>query len=410
VLPRAAEAVRACLEALGRYKLRTALSILGIMLGVAAVVAMVSVTEGARNEALRQVSQLGLDNVFLRYRNPPLDERRTGRTFGLMVADLPRITSATAAVRDVAPLIEQGQTIAGPRGRQNAPVLAVGASYPRIMSLTLSQGRFLTPVDEERSSRVCLIGGALVGELFGHETAIGSLLSVGDTSYQIVGVLRTAGHDSAPVGTVSPRTFDRTVIVPWTALPTAGNGADRWFRLDEIWIRVTPGTDVVAVGQVIERTLALSRPNGPDYEVVVPRELLNQQLRLRRTFNTVLGAVAAVTLLVGGIGVMNVMLTSVLERTSEIGLRRAVGATQRSIAVQFLAEAVLMCAAGGVVGLVIGIATSIAIAIFGGWPTVLSGAAVFAGLVVSISVGLASGVYPARRAASLSPIDAVRYE
>ena len=181
-------------------------------------------------------------------------------------------------------------------------------------------------------------------------------------------------------------------------------------RIDEIWVRAADGADVADVARSIEPTLARANGAGQALDVVVPRDLLNQRVRTQRTFNVVVGSVAVLSLLVGGIGIMNIMLTSVLERTREIGLRRVVGATRRSIVVQFLTESLMMTLAGGGIGIATGVATSYAITAYATWNTSVSFLAVTLGFGVSVFVGLVFGIYPASQAAKLQPVDAVRYE
>ena len=404
--------VQAGFEALQRYKLRTALSLAGIALGIAAVVSMVSVGQGARAEALRDVSQLGLNNVVVRHRPPSLDVLARQPSFGLTVGDAERIAALgrDSAAPLVSPLREQAAVASGPRAREDATTLAVEASYFDILDLAIARGRRLSPIDDASVARVCVIGAALARDLFGADEPVGQSLRVDGLPYAVVGVLAERGAPTRPVGPISPRTFARAILVPLSAWAAHDAGADRWLRVDEVWVRAPAGADAAAVGTAVERVLRAARTGGADYEVIVPRELLAEQLRLRRTFDVVIGAVAVVTLLVGGIGVMNVMLTAVFERTPEIGLRRAVGATRRAIAAQFLLEAVAISAAGGSVGLGLGLTAAVAIGALGHWPTVVSYTSVIVATVLAVGVGLLSGWYPARRAAGLDPIEAVRHE
>jgi putative ABC transport system permease protein len=409
-MTRLRESLDVCMEALSRYRLRTGLSVAGIALGIAAVVSMVSVGQGARADALRQVSQLGLENVVVRYRSPSLRELEQQHSFGLTLGDAQRIAGLGAAAARVSPLRERSVIAIGPRARQDVPALAVAASYFDILGLATGRGRALSPIDDANLARVCVIGAELSAAMFGRDEPLGQSLTLDGVPYVVVGVLADRRTDVRQVGSISPRSLERAAIVPLGAFVAHAATADRWLKVDEIWVQAAAGADPAAVGAVVDRSLLSARPYGADYEVIVPRELLNQQVRLRRTFDVVVGAIAVVTLLVGGIGVMNVMLTSVFERTSEIGLRRAVGATRRAIGGQFLLEAVAISGAGGVTGLVLGLATTLAISALGEWPTVISFTSVMAATVVAVGVGLLSGIYPARRAAYLDPIDAVRYE
>jgi len=225
-----------------------------------------------------------------------------------------------------------------------------------------------------------------------------------------VGVLAERGTDARGIGTLAARDLNQAVLVP-VSVPLGQTPAlDPERHVDEIWIQVAEGRRVQDVGRVVEHTLARLHGGADDAEVVVPRELLNQRYRTQRTFSVVVGSVAVLSLLVGGIGIMNIMLASVLERTHEIGIRRTVGATRRDIALQFLVESLLMTLSGGAAGIAIGVSVSWAITAYAGWSTRISPAAVALAVTVSFLVGLSFGIYPATKAAELAPIEALRYE
>lgn len=401
----------AAFEALQRYRLRTTLSVIGVVLGVAGIVAIVSVSQGARADALRQFSQLGLSNVIVRYRPTAGGQIQAHQWVGLSVRDVARIRRLAPAVAAASPLVERRERVVGPRVNQDAAVFAVDAHFLPIMGLSVNTGRGLTDGDDAAMARVCVIGAHVGRALFGLADAVGRTIVVGPDPYRIIGVLRDErAVSSADTGTISPRPFDDAVILPLAALASRRSDADRWLRVDEIWVRSDEGVSPAMLGAAVDRALTVSRPGQPYYDVVVPIELFKQRLRLQRTFDVIVGSVALLTLLVAGVGIMNVMLTSVIERTAEIGLRRAVGATRSVIAGQFLAESVAISLPGGIAGLLVGAAGAVAISRVGGWPTIVSPAAIAGALVVSVGIGLLSGLYPAFRAAALSPIDAVRYE
>ena len=390
-------------EALGRYRLRTALSTLGIVLGVAAVIAMFSVGEGAREDVLRQVEQLGLNNVIVRSPGFGSDSALRFQDAGLLRDLLPGVTA-------VSPLVERFATAAGPVGATDASFLGVAPAYGQVLDLEVARGRFLAPLDHRAGAPVCILGAQLGRVLFGYRDPIGRMAQFDGTWCEVVGVLARRSMDGRAGRIAASRDLDNAAISAIAGALPASPAVDPTQRIDEIWIRIADGDDVADVAASIERTLTRANGAGLELDIVVPRDLLNQRVRTQRTFNVVVGSVALLSLLVGGIGIMNIMLTSVLERTREIGLRRVVGATRRGIVVQFLTESLIMTLAGGGIGVAAGVATSYAITAYATWSTSVSFLAVALGFGVSVLVGLVFGIYPALQAARLQPVDAVRYE
>jgi putative ABC transport system permease protein len=290
-----------------------------------------------------------------------------------------------------------------------ATVIGVRPSYQQILRLPIERGRFLTAMDERTGTRLCVLGAAAARELFGHRDAVGDYVRVAGEYFEVVGVLRALGTAADAGSTLSWRDINHVVFVPIGALTGRTLDVAPTQPVDEVWLQVSRGELATDLGDVFQRLLA-SRHAPADFAVVVPRELLAERQRTQRTFGIVVGSVAAMTLLVGGIGIMNIMLTSVMERTREIGVRRTVGATRRDVGRQFLAEALLMTLSGGAIGIVMGVALSWAIARFAGWRTHVSLSAIALGFVVSMLVGVAFGLYPAIKAARLEPVDAMRYE
>jgi len=404
------EVLRVSLEALGRYKVRTALSVLGVVLGVAAVIAMMSVTEGARREAMRQVASLGLDNVVARQRGPSPDQIQQSSP-GLTFADAEALRELVPHVARVAPLIERYVEVGVPGKARTTLVLGTSPEYRGVMRLAESRGRFLAALDIQGASRVCVLGQELAEAFFGYRDPLGQAVRIQEEWYTIVGVLADRAVDTRGwTGSLPLRNLNESVLVPVTSLARQVQAKEATSRVDEVWVQLQSGDRVVEIGRVIASVLGKLHHGAADFDVVIPRELLQQRYRTQRTFGVVVGSVALLSLLVGGIGIMNIMLASVLERTHEIGIRRAVGATRRDVAVQFLTESLAMTLAGGAVGVVCGVLVSWAITAYAGWATSISTGAVFLALLVSITVGLTFGFYPARQAARLDPIDALRYE
>ena len=400
------EPARVALEGLSRYKLRTSLSVLGVVLGVSAVIAMMSVSEGAAREALAQVDALGLNNLVARSRGAsayPTAWR------GLTAADADRVATLVPLTERTSPLILRHLRVAYGGQSSMTAVLGVRPVYQDIVRLALARGRFLSTIDEQAFARTCVIGGTLARALFVFTDPIGQRVAIGRDYCEVVGVLAVRGGSRRAGATLAWHDFDRAVFMP---LPTvAGRTLDVAPEqpVDEVWVQMGESERAEELGEIFRHALDRVRP-GREFTVVVPRELLAQRYRTQRTFSIVVGSVAVLALIVGGIGIMNIMLTSVVERTREIGVRRTVGATRRDITLQFLIEALLMTLSGGAFGIVLGAVISWGITAFAGWSTLVSPLSVALGFVVSFLVGVVFGLYPAIRAAALEPVDAMRYE
>ena len=390
------------LEALARYKLRTALSVLGVVLGVAAVIAMISVSDGGRLEALRQVESLGLNNVILRRVGP----RDSG---GLLLRDVETVRALVPTVVAASALVERVQLISGPLTSRPTRVLGIGAEFGRALELRISRGRFLTPLDEQLDARVGVLGDGLSRDLFGYRDPVGQQVRAGGEWYTVVGVLERRSM-AAATGTTLSRDLNQTVLVPVSGVLGTRFALRSTQSIDELWIHLRDGQRVAELGRIIENTLGRLRGGGTTPRVVIPLELLNQRIRTQRTFSIIIGSVAVLSLLVGGIGIMNIMLASVLERTKEIGIRRMAGATRRNVTLQFLTESILMTLCGGTIGIIGGVIVSYAITAYAEWQTHISLGSVLLAFGVSSLVGLVFGLYPALKAARLEPIDAIRYE
>jgi putative ABC transport system permease protein len=398
------------LEALARYRLRTALSVVGVVLGVAAVIAMMSVIAGAREDALRQVELLGLDNIVVRARGLAVGGAAGGGGQGLTTGDAEKLKALVPLAAFVTPLAERLVTVSGPGGRQQAVLLGVVPEYKEVLGLRVGRGRFLASLDLKTGARVCVLGATLGRALFGYRDPLGDSVRVGGEWHAVVGILTDRAADPGGVGPLTARNLNQAVLVPLSAVLGQDPAVDPRGRVEEVWIRIAEGRRVVEVGRVVEHTMKGLHRGSDDVEVLVPRQLLSQRFRTQRTFGVVVGSVAALSLLVGGIGIMNIMLASVLERTHEIGIRRTVGATGRDITLQFLVESLIMTLSGGVAGILAGVLVSFAITAYAGWTTSVSLPAVLLAVAVSVGVGLTFGIYPARRAGRLNPIDALRYE
>jgi putative ABC transport system permease protein len=382
------------------HKLRSTLSILGVVFGVAAVVAMSSVGLGARREAVAQIGALGIDSITVRGRAPRDGE--PGMALGLRDAEhaaavVPHLV-ALAPVRE-APLEAELQG-----RRSSVTVVGTTPSYARAARLPLAQGRFIADLDLRDRKRTAVLGAAVARQLAPLGIALGTELRLGGSFYRVVGILADRAGPRARATPIRTRDVNRSVFVPLPALDVGRQPE----AIDEIVMRVDGGERVARAAEVVRAALQRTA-KGVAFELIVPREILRQRQRTQRIFDVVTGAIAAISLFVGGIGIMNIMLASVAERTEEIGIRRAVGATKRDVAALFLAESSLLTLAGGGAGALLGVLGALLIQGWAGWPTALSPLMLLASLLMAVLVGVGFGLYPAWRAAQLEPIQALRW-
>ena len=395
--------VRLGLRSLMLHKLRSGLSVLGVVFGVAAVVAMSSVGEGARRETMAQIEALGIDTVTVRTR--PGDE--PGTVVGLRVTDAESVRNVVPGVRAAAPV--RVAELLAEAGSRSAAVTVVGATppYREATRLDLARGRFIADLDVSDRKRVAVLGASVAARLFPLGSPLGEMVRIGGDWYQVIGVLEGRTSPRGRSAVVRSRDLNRCVIVP---LPALDHGVDgRADGVDEIVFRVTAPEQVVPAASVAQALLRRTTGGAP-LEVVVPREILRQRERSQRVFNVVTGAVAAIGLLVGGIGIMNIMLASVAERTREVGLRRALGARRRDVGAQFLVESSLLTLTGGAIGSILGLGGSVLIQGFAGWPTAIHPLMLLVALLVALLVGVGFGFYPAWYASQLEPMTALRRE
>jgi putative ABC transport system permease protein len=397
------------LSALLAHRLRTALSAIGIVFGIATVVTAVAIGEGARHAALSEIGALGINNVFVHATAaPPVmngRQRPPAPVLSLedvsVMADTIERATAIAAAR-VAP----GELTVGSRHTAGA-LVGVTPSWRTVVDADIAVGRWLSAADERSRRRVAVIGGRLTRELFAAADPVGSRVLAGGNWYLVVGMLRERSAGSARPA-IQSVDLDGSLVVPLSAMDVTLGDGDSPDRVQEIAVRVSEAADVNRTAQAVSALLARRHTDARRYELVVPIELLRARLRAQRSFNVVLVAIGALALIISGIGIMNIMLASVVERTQEIGVRRAFGARRAEILAQFAIEAAALCVAGGVVGVLVGVGLSGIVALAAGWPVNVSIWAVLLALALACGVGLAFGIYPARLAAGIQPIDALR--
>jgi putative ABC transport system permease protein len=410
---RAIDAIFGAIENLLTHKLRSVLTMLGMMFGVGAVIAMLAIGAGAERQALELVDRLGVRNIVVRakeLKGEELEEARK-KSLGLSLRDVRAIEEALPEVQRVSPLvkIEPYQVQSGSR-KADAVAYGVSKHHIAVENLMLGEGRFFDRRDEAEHAQVCVIGAAVRQSLFGAERALGRPLKVDDVWLTVVGVLAPESSGGANIQGVSVGTTGKNIYIPIQTVLSKFDQDPMKSPLEQIVVRLAEVASAHQSGEVLETLLDRLHGGARDYELIVPEVLLEQSRQTQRIFNIVMGCIAGISLLVGGIGIMNIMLASVLEQTREIGVRRAVGALRRDIRFQFLVEAISIALLGGLSGVAFGVAIARMVASYAGWPTVVTALSIVIATGVSSVVGLVSGIYPAIRASRLDPIEALQHQ
>lgn len=417
------------------HKLRSLLTMLGVILGVGSVIAMLAIGEGSKREALEQIRQLGATNVIIRSVKPGQNDdasednsssgtqQEVSRVleYGLKFNDLERLTSTLPTIRQSLPIsLTRQNTQHGHRIIRNARILGTTPDYLDVKNLDVRRGRFLTEPDEINAATVAVLGAGAAERLFSFEDPVGKSIHVGELAFNVVGVLDSQGSGSATPGAVGQQNFNNDIYLPLSAvrkrfgdfkiIVRAGSVEFERTELSEITLTVDGENHVGQTAAMARRLLEKNHSKGDDYEIQVPLELLQQAEREKAIWNLVLGSIAGISLLVGGIGIMNIMLATVTERTREIGIRRALGAKRFDITLQFLIETTVLSSTGGILGVAFGIVIPIVVASLSDIESVFSWWPIFLAFGISVSIGIVFGLYPARRAALMDPIEALRHE
>jgi len=422
--------VRLGFRSLWVHKLRSALTVLGLVFGVSSVIAMLAVGEGASHEAQEQIRQQGSHNIILKSVKPPDEEKGSqGQTYmveyGITEKDLQRIKNTIPTVEILVPGRIIRKKVWNVGHRVDCDVVGTVPWYPEMRNHLVSSGRFFTDAEMEERVNVCVLGAEVVADLFPLEAAIGKSVRIMSDYYRVVGVMEPLGV--RPKKTDSGTTAEDTglqsdvkqVYIPLSAARThfgevlvkESSGSREVERVEyhEVTIKVASLDQVVETSLIITDLINLNHKK-PDVEIVVPLNLLMAAQRTAQIFNIVLGAIAAISLVVGGIGIMNIMLASVTERTREIGIRRALGAKQRDIVLQFLIETVMLSGLGGILGVMLGVSIPYLITYVANQATIIQPWSPVVAFGISGLIGIVFGLYPAMRAADMDPVEALRHE
>lgn len=430
------------LEAVLTNKLRSLLTGLGIIFGVAAVIAMMAIGAGAQEEVLEQIKLVGVNNIVItpivKQEESTVEENQNDQgkeknlSPGLNLLDARSIHRIVPSIELLSPEIIIETFIIKNAMRRSAKLVGVENSYFNISGFNLSEGKFFNEEHIEYGKPVCIIGKSIKSKFFREENPIGKNIKVGNHWLKVIGVLEERHISKKSITNLGIRDYNMDVYAPLKTvliryenralvteaaikLFSRSNPEERekfpnYHQIDRLVVQVAETDQLNAVAQVISKILKRRHKDVVDYEISIPELLLKQQQRTKSIFNFVLGAIAGISLLVGGIGIMNIMLASVLERIKEIGLRMSIGAKKADIAYQFLLEAVMISVSGGLVGVILGSLIAVGVSELAEIPTILSITSIFISFGVAVSVGVIFGYTPAKRAANQDPITSLRYE
>ena len=400
---------RIAIRALGRNKMRSSLTMLGIIIGVSAVIANLAIGQGASAQVQASIANMGNNMLFVMSGSMNFGGMRggAGTSNTLTPEDAAAIEMECPAVRAVSPAVRaNGQLVFGNMNWvASSQIQGTNEKFPDIRAWPISKGEFFTEGDVRTAARVCVLGKTVADNLFAGNDPIGLTMRIRNLPFRVIGVLNTKGQNQYG------QDQDDTVIVPYT---TAQKKMLSRTDINQVMVSaITPAATFTAESQITDllrqrHKLSLNQEN--DFFVRNLTDVAELADANSKIFTNLLASIAGVSLLVGGIGIMNIMLVSVTERTREIGIRMAIGARSKAIRRQFLIESVTLSVVGGVLGILLGVGASLTISKTLNWPTLISPVSIFASVIFSVFVGVAFGYYPARKAAGLDPIEALRYE
>jgi len=408
------ENIKVAINSLRDHKFRSFLTMLGIIFGTASVITMVSIGEGAKKQAMAKYQDLGVSNIIIREKDmtdSDLEQMRIKFSQGLSMEDTRVISDIVPGVLGIAPQSETKLDALFEDRSSKANVIGVTPDVTDILNYRLEKGSFITDDHYLRQLKVCILGANIARELFNFEDPLGRNIKLGDQWFEVAGVLKTKALFTETVGELAARDLNNDVYIP---LSTFGKRIPKLnplaSELKQVTVKLTGSESLIETAAVIRSILKRRHFNNDDFSIVIPYELMEQEKREARIYNLLLASIAAISLIVGGIGIMNIMLASVLERTREIGIRRAIGARRSDIMRQFISEAIAMSITGGLIGVFTGIFLSVGIALFTEVRTNLTLYSIFIAFTFSVIVGVTFGWLPAKRAAELRPIESIRQE
>jgi len=418
-------------KSLWMHRLRSTLTALGMIFGVSSVIAMLAIGEGASQDAQDKIALLGSNNIIVKTVKPTEDQSSMGQQqtlqeYGLTYDDAERFRNAIPDVQIIVPNRRLLQQAAYRRRRIPIEVVGTVPWFPEISPVKLKYGRFLSATDMHYKQGVCVVDEKVVRELFAFDDPLGQDVKIQGDYYRVVGISseQSATPDSADMqedkakkkkgganagGIYIPLTTVKDRFGELAMQFSAGSRTMERVELQEIIVQVNELAQLLSTRESVQTLLARFHKKT-DYEIIVPYELMRQAKDFQRIFTIVLGSIAAISLIVGGIGIMNIMMATVSERTREIGVRRALGAKKRDIVIQFLSETLLLTLSGGILGIVLGVSIPFAVTRFGQTRTIITAESLILAFGISVAVGITFGLYPAYRAANMDPIESLRHE
>jgi len=408
------ENIRVAIYGLRDHKFRSFLTMLGIIFGTASVIAMISIGEGAKKQAMAKYQDLGVSNIIIRDKDltdKDLEQVRIKFSQGLSLDDTKAISEIVPGVQGIAPQSETKLEAMYGDKSSKATVIGVTPEVTKILNYRIDKGIFIDQDHYDRSLKVCVLGANISRELFSYEDPVGKNIKLGDQWFEVTGVLQTKALFTETVGELAARDLNNDVYIPLSTFEKRiPKTSILTSELKQATVKLESSEKLIESAAIIRSIITRRHFNNDDFSIVIPYELMEQEKKESRIYNLLLASIAAISLIVGGIGIMNIMLATVMERTREIGIRRAVGGKRSDILGQFVTEAMTMSIMGGLIGVFLGIFLSLGIALFTEVQTSLTLYSIFIAFSFSVIVGITFGYLPARRAADLKPIESIRHE